>query len=182
MVQIIKAYADIALLRRGPEDLPPSTLLFALTVAAYSFISLLYTLLEDVPSVGVGRLVVDVIYVIACYGGLLLAARRRERLLQTTTAIFGAGCIVMVVALPLILWLVNLDRQESLTGGDDGVASPLLVVAGLAWLGLQLWSISIAGHILRRALEWPYYAALGVAAAAYVGNYAVVVSLFPFDG
>jgi hypothetical protein len=76
-----------------------------------------------------------------------------------------------MLALPLSAWL----RWEEAAGG---------AAAGYPAVGIYLivlWSISVTGHIARRALEIPYAGGLVLGVVYFVANLAAFAYLFPTE-
>ena len=96
MLPLVKAFLDIALLRRGPQDLPASPLLLYLALAAVlvSYV-LAISPLHLLPQ-SLMRAVVDIGFIAAFVYLLLSVAGRRVRFAQTITALFGAGAVLGV--------------------------------------------------------------------------------------
>src|SRR6516164_2180970 len=106
MSEFIRLYTQIALLRRGPQDLPASRLLLALTVAGYLAIN--FTVSSLLPQGGpwLEALLVATLFT------LLWLAGRPERTLQTTSAVFGFQAVLT----PLVdscAWLVRRFSEDS---------------------------------------------------------------------
>src|SRR5215469_17570416 len=94
MTEMVQLYVQIALLRRGPQDLPVSRLLLALTVAGYVGVNALVSGLLP-PSTGwPAQLAIDVLFTLAWYAALLQLTGRSERFLQTATAVFGLRSVL----------------------------------------------------------------------------------------
>ena len=95
VIQVARLYTDIALFRRGPEDVPVSAVLLVLTIAVYVLLSLA---LSAVSRVADGNRIVlialDSFFAIAWYWVVMRLAGRPERFLQTATAIFGFQTIL----------------------------------------------------------------------------------------
>lgn len=115
MLQFLKVLLDIVLWRRGPQDLPASSLLLALSVAAYVVVSILQLALLDAgPMVWFVALVVDPLLL---GGGIWLLLRlfsRPERFLQTATAVLGTGTLFGVAL--LLLSPFGLGAESRLAG------------------------------------------------------------------
>jgi hypothetical protein len=145
LLTLARMYLDIALWRRGPQDLPAVGILLPLTALAYLLISI--GLGEALPALRVGwapQVLADAAFVALWYWALLALARRRERYLQTATALFGLQC---VLAAPSILsaWLLQRFAHDSgWLGVSYGVALVVLV-----------WTVAAVAHVLRAALERP---------------------------
>jgi hypothetical protein len=154
MRELVKLYTQIALLRRGPQDLPASALLLACTIVAYLAMNLLMNgLLPPLEPAAKGgetalrswpaQLLLDTIFTYAWYAVLLRVAGRPERTLQTTSAVFGFQ-IVLAPLLFLSSWLWPRFAQDSALGVPAAIFSTLL----------PLWIIAANSHIVKAALRW----------------------------
>jgi hypothetical protein len=168
--QLIQLFAQIALLRRGPQDLPASTLLLALTVIGYLCVNLLLSALmppvKDWP--GPAQLLVDAVFTLVWYVALLKLFGRSERILQTATAVFG----FQVVLSPLLIasaWLVLRFRQDALWQVPVVSASLLLLI----------WLIAAYSQILKAALEWSSPASVVLAILQVLTGEMLLGTLFP---
>src|SRR5262252_1238382 len=106
MSEFIRLYTQIALLRRGPQDLPASRLLLVLTVAGYLAVNFLVSSVLPPGGRWLETLLVATLFTLLWYLLLLRFAGRPERTLQTTTAVFG----FQTVLTPLVdscAWLVR---------------------------------------------------------------------------
>ena len=151
MKEVLHLFAQIALLRRGPQDLPASGLLLALTVAAYLGVNTLVSAVFPPAKNWPPQLLVDVGFVLAWYAGLLRLVGRSERTLQTTTAVFG----YQLMLAPLLITSQWLAQRVH---GDSTWEAPL------AFLGLVLlvWLIAANSRILSAALEWSITASVAL--------------------
>jgi len=144
---LLRLYVDIALYRRGPEDLPASQTVLWVTVASYFSVSFIVSvLLPPGPGEWADHLAVDVLFQVSWYWLLLRVLRRPERFLQTTSAVFGYQAIVAP------LWIASVWLLARFHG-DASAVLPL----SLLWLGIFVWLLSVNVRILRAALEWPVY-------------------------
>jgi hypothetical protein len=143
MSEFIRLYAQIALLRRGPQDLPASPLLLALTVAA--FVAVNFVLGSVLPPDNRWResLLVVTLFTLLWYAVLLRLAGRPERTLQTASAVFG----FQTVLAPLVVgcgWLIR----------RFGEGSPWQLPVICAGLLVLAWVIAANSYIVKVALEW----------------------------
>jgi hypothetical protein len=157
MWELVKLFTQIALLRRGPQDLPASMLLLALTVLAYLGMNIVMNSLLPAASVAAvgakatdpdasswpAQLLLDSAFTLVWYVGLLRVARRPERTLQTTTAVFGFQ-IVLAPLLFLSSWLWPRFMHDTTWG----------VPVALFGIVLLIWLIAANSHIVKAALEW----------------------------
>ena len=71
MQEIVRLFTQIALLRRGPQDLPASALLLGLTLAGYLGVNALVSALLPPVSDWPLQLLVDTLFMLAWYVALL---------------------------------------------------------------------------------------------------------------
>lgn len=150
-VALLRLYVDIALWRRGPQDLPAAPLLLPLTVLGYFLVYVAAEWLvgammggSAAQRTGIPLLAFDVLYVALWYWLLLRLFRRVERYGQTAAAMFGCAAL-LTPPLALAAQLVMLSDARSMAW--------LLPVAQLAFIALLVWSVMVSAHILRHALE-----------------------------
>src|SRR5687767_4391035 len=142
MMELLRLFTQIALLRRGPQDVPASAVLLALTVLGYFTVNALVSLvLPPIPGPWILHLLVEVFFMLTWYAVLLRVVKRPERFLQTATAMFG----YQLVLSPLLIassWLIQRFPQESVW------LFPVLIIA----LILAVWLIAAGGNVLKAAL------------------------------
>src|SRR5256714_13096653 len=143
MKELIQLFAQIALLRRGPQDLPASTRLLALTVSAYLGVNLVVSSVLPPVKSWPAQVLVDTLFTLAWYVALLKLLGRSERILQTATAVFGLQGLLS----PLLIasdWLM-------LRFGEDALWQVPVACAGLL---LIIWLVAASSQIVKAALEW----------------------------
>lgn len=168
MTELVKAFIDIALRRRGPGDLPDSAALLALSVAAYAVFSAAQSWMLSGTQDLVARTALDVLLAGALLGALLLATGRRHRFRQTATAVFGTGALLS----PLVIGLLALKAPAE-------ASAPLAWLVWAGSVGVIVWYMLIVGHILRAALDTGMFTAMAVAVAYLVGSAMLLTWVFP---
>jgi hypothetical protein len=170
MMQLVRLFAAICLLRAAPQDLPGSRMLLGFTLGLY----LLFAWLLAIPAYGAVRAfqvgLLDTALLVAFIQSLLFLLQRRARILQTLTAMAGSGCLLGLVALPLVLWGQPSQAEEQVSG--------LLLYA---WLLLLVWNLLVAGHILRHALSTSLGVGIGVALLYALFSMQLVAVVFPYQ-
>lgn len=137
-------YVRIALLKAGPQDLPVSRQLLPVTVVACILLSLaLGAVLPGDTDNGLFLVLFDSLLTLGWYWVVLQVARRPERFAQTSAAVFGFQ-MVMAPLFALISWLFL--RYMNDTTWQLPVSVLMLAVA--------LWTLTVAGRILRAATDW----------------------------
>jgi len=144
---ILGLFADIARLRRGPEDLPASSTLLLLTIVAYAALdALLLSITPGLPGNSIVLIAIDMAVTLAWYAMLLRIAQKPERYLQTVTAVLG----FQLVLAPILLasgWLF-LKYQADTTWQ---------LPASMVRLAVEVWALIVLSRILRSATGWPMF-------------------------
>lgn len=142
MSGLFRAFVALCLLRIGPQELPASRFLLALTLAVYAATSFALASLLVPMDRAISLVMVD----IALLGGLtalvLWIRNYMARFVQTLTALSGAGAVFGLVSFPPLLWQARLDTGPSVP-----------TLPGLLLLAVSVWSIVVIGHVLRHALS-----------------------------
>ena len=168
MQEVVRLYVQIALLRRGPQDLPASPLLLVLTVCGYLATNALVSSLLP-PSAGwAPQLGIDVAFTLVWYAALLRLAGRSERFLQTATAVFGFQGVLS----PLLIASEWLMRRF----GQDTTWQLPIAVAGLALVG---WLIAANSHVVKAALDWSSASSVALVILQIVAGQLLLFAFFP---
>lgn len=147
MRELLRLFAQIALSRKGPQDLPASWFLLVFTVLCFSAVhSAVSLLLPEVESWRL-QLIVEVIVGLVWYSVLLRSFGKPERFLQTTTAMFGYQTMLA----PLWIGAIYITQRF------PNVPS-LQFPAAVIGLAVFIWGILAGGYVLRAALELPMLA------------------------
>jgi hypothetical protein len=169
MKELIRLFTQIALLRRGPQDVPASTLLLGLTIVGYLAVNFLVsTVLPPFAGPWPEHLIVDVVFMFAWYLLLLRLVGRMERFLQTTTAVFGFQAVLspMLVASG---WLIHRFAQDSVW------QFPVTLIG----LALLIWVIVANSHVVKAALEWSMPPSVALVILQLLAGNLLVMQLFP---
>ncbi len=161
LLPVARHLLEIALLRRGPQDLPYSPTLLALAVAASTIGSVLAQGANRLPLLSLALIVA---YTAAFLHGVLQMRQLTARFLQTATAVFGTDAIITLAALPVL---------GALGGPDAGQPGSGVVLAYLALVG---WNVAVLAHILRHALDTSFGKG-ALWAIAYVAGTAFIAGI-----
>jgi hypothetical protein len=168
MMELFRAFTLIALSRMGPQDLPASPILLALTVAGYYLAN--FGLNLAMPAVDAWRLhlLVEVAFTLGWFAVLLRAFGKPERFLQTATAMFGYNLVLA----PLWIAAIWLSRRAA----DDSVLQFSAAVIGLA---MAIWMIRAGSYVLKAALELPMLACVVLTILQILAGQLVLLALTP---
>lgn len=145
------AFFDIALHRRGPEDLPASQFLLGLVLAVYLVIGLVALQLGSTISRAATLLLLDTAVYLSLVWAVLRLFGRARRYLQTATAMIGTDVLFNTIGLPLML------LEESVQAPPGELTMPRFM-----FLVLFIWSVDVGGYILSKAIEKPYIVAVAI--------------------
>jgi hypothetical protein len=168
MKELIQLFTQIALLRRGPQDLPASLLLLVISIIGYFGVNFLVSYLMPPVKGWLAHLGVDVVFTLVWYVVLLRFTGRSERTLQTTTAVFGFQAVLS----PLLIiseWLMLRFAQD---------ATWQLPVETM-WLMLVIWFVAANSHVVKAALEWSRSASVALVILQTIAGDALMFALFP---
>ena len=168
MLQLIRAWFELCLLRRTPQELPASGYLLGVSLCCYVLVSVLvssqsYTFNKALLLAGVdlGLLVIFV-------WSLLYLQSKTARISQTLSALAGSGSLMGLFALPLMLAI-----------GPGTVAEPVPAPLVSLWLLLLLWNLFVMAHIIRHALSSSFAIGFGISLLYALLSMQVITTLFP---
>ena len=167
MLQLIRAWFEICLLRRAPQDLPASSHLLGVSLCCYGLVSVLVSSQSYTFSMALLLTLVDLGLLILFAWSLLYLQNKRARLNQTLSALAGSGSLMGVIALPLLL-----------TIAPDAVTQDVPAPLQSLWLLLLLWNLFIMAHIIRHALSSSFAIGFGISLLYALLNMQVIVTLF----
>ncbi len=139
---LAKAFLDICLLRKGPQDLPRSSALLLVSAFAYACIDVLLT--AQARSIPESLLVtlLDMCFLMAVSYLILRQHRVVDRWTQTMTALFGTGVILGLFIFPLVFG-----------GGQIQYPDGLQQIILLLFLIMVVWNVAVLAHIVRNAIS-----------------------------
>lgn len=161
---LIRLFIDICLFRKGPQDIPASSLLFLLALAAYLLTGITLLGLEEDLLSAVAESLAELGMLLAFVWLLLAVNKKTPRWHKTATALLGSDVVISAPALLLVGWTLI---------APDAAGIHLLL------FGMMLWHVGVVAHILRHALSKPWTTGLLLAVAYVAGSYSLMMTLFP---
>jgi len=149
MLALFRLFFDIALLRKGPQDVPYSPFLF---IFLFSFAFAVDIVSNFIPGydgkvldfgiftryiVVANAVIITVIFILFKFYG------KTDRFLQSLTAITGVELTLKFIQLPAVFLVSN---------GATGEPSMMIALAGLFFMVIIGWYLIIYMHIFRNAL------------------------------
>ncbi len=163
-----KAFLDICLLRKGPQDLPKSSVLLYLSLILYMVFDVLLTVqarpFEDALLVSF----IDVGFLLGVIFFILKQHHYLDRWVQTITALCGTGVILGIFIFPLVYG-----------GAQNQYETWLQQIIILLFIIMVIWNIAVLAHIVRNAISTSL--GIGIAIAIlYIWMSSLLISmLFP---
>ena len=168
LLTLWSAFFDLCRLRITPQDLPHSKFLLKVTLVFYILISAAISLIHrSLPEALLSSLL-DTGLLVLLISSLLYFARYSARINQTLTAFAGANCVLGILLFIPIYWL---QFYQNDAGG----------FAILFLFCLMVWNFVISAHILRHALEIPFFIGVLLTGIISVLTFSVLSQLVPFS-
>lgn len=171
MWALILAFVDVALHRRGPQDLPRSEFLLGLVLAAYIVVSAAALVVISADQTRVQLFALELIVDLGFVYVLLRVFEKSGRFMQTATALIGTGVLLNFISLPLLQW----DELLGTPVGELNTPRMLLLL-------LLVWSFDIAGFIVSKALAKPYIVGVSIMVVYEIASMAMQDSLLSTAG
>ncbi|MGR9115803.1 MAG: hypothetical protein ACU85E_08550 [Gammaproteobacteria bacterium] len=164
MFEITTLFFDICLLKKGPQDIPPSYGLLYCLIVVYALISFLVLFTAADWQNAVLQIPVEIVLVIVFTKFMLSLVRKPERYVQTACALFGTDALISFFALPSV---------ASMTAGK------VTLLAFAVMLGFTVWHWLVIGHVFRHALSQSLSFGLGIAFLYIFAMFQILALLFP---
>ncbi|NNF40783.1 MAG: hypothetical protein HKN64_05345 [Woeseiaceae bacterium] len=151
---LVETLFDIVRLRKGPDAIPYSTVLFAIIVAMWLLAGVIMTLMMaelDARDFIIGT--VTGLAGLLCYTAIVVLAGYRARLLQAIMALLGCGALISLV---FVVGTLVLGPFLS----DNLVNFVMSLVL--------LWTVPVEGHIIASTIERHWYVGVVAAMAIFI--------------
>ncbi len=169
MQLIFKAFVDVFLLRRGPEDIPKSSILLAMVIGASIVVNFLfYAMVESEYETDLFLEFATELVKIASYVTVLLLFGLVSRIMQTITTIIACNAI-----LGLLLTAMMVVSQTVTNSGLD---------AAFLSAPIAFWLILVEGHIISRAIQLHWATGIAIAVVIFILQFVFYASFGDFPG
>jgi len=171
LLTLWSAFFDLCRLRITPQELPDSKFLLKFTLVFYTLISGAISLIHSSLPEALLSSLLDTALLVLLISSLLYFAHYSARINQTLTALAGANCVLGILLFLPVYWL---KFYQSDAGEAGGLAILLL-------LGLMVWNFVISAHILRHALEVPFFIGVLLTCIISLLTFSVLSQVVPFS-
>lgn len=165
MFEILRLFYDIALFKKGPQDVPFSPLLTRWTLLAYAAISYLMLFMSSHLFAALLEMAADIGLLMIFIRVALAWVHKSERYQQTFCALLGTDALITLAAMPATAVML-------VPSGDIAVLGLFIVIT------LMLWHWAVIGHILSHALDQTLGFGLGLALLYIMTAYQLINLLF----
>lgn len=172
MAAILRQILEVALLRRGPQDLPWSPPAVVAFTAALLALQLAFAAYHDTAAPAMlARVLVTLLILFGATLGLLRFRAMENRAAQTLLALAGTSLLFALVMMPLAMAL------RPYLGNED--PPPSMMVFALAAVFTFFWKLRVEAAIWRQALEIPVSAAYLLTLALLLAEALLLFVLVP---
>ena len=173
MRELFLILRDILAFKRGPQDLPYAPNLTVVVVAAGIVVEFVASMFSDKsPSPLLLRIVVWHLVPIGLVYLLLHARGFNGRFVQTVLARATVGFFFLLLASPLFIALADFDPQTT------QILRPGQTLVVLLFAAAAIWMLCVQAHILRHALELPFFVGVLIAILISVANVVIQMAMF----
>jgi len=154
VLPLVRTLFDIVLLRKGPDSIPRSAVLFILIVGFWLFSSL--AALALIPGFDEQDFLVGLfanLVGIVCYAAVVFASGHPPRVLQTVSAILGCGALISLAFVAEFVLFTPFFGQS---------------ISALVAQLILLWSVPVEGHIIARANDRHWYIGILIAICVFI--------------
>ena len=153
VMPLIRTLFDIVLLRKGPEDIPRSAILLLMSLGLWLLAELTsLALIDRVDDADFLNETFSLLLAVIFYSAVVVIAGHAQRVLQTITAIVGCGALLALSFTAVFVFFGQFV---------GAIALELIVYLYL------MWSVSVEGHIIARAIDRHWYIGILIALAAF---------------
>jgi hypothetical protein len=166
MRQLLRFWLDLCLLRVPPQHLPASPWLLGFSLGCYLLLSVLASTISSGFVTGMQIALLDTVMLSVFAVALLYLLSKPQRILQTLSALAGAGTMLGIPAVALSLVVVS--------GIGPGAES-----MSWLWLLLLFWNLLVTAHIIRHAMSSSLALGVAVSLLYILVSTQVMVTSFP---
>jgi hypothetical protein len=156
---LILFFVELCALRRTPQDLPASDVLLVVVGFASLLVGVLVGLVARLSlAASFGQSLAEIVLMLGVLAGALRILGLQARFIQSATALLGSSMVIGTLA------LIPLSFNPTGTQETD-----LAALGALLLLGLFVWSVVVAGHILRHTFRISLGQGAAIAVAFKIG-------------
>lgn len=171
MLQLFRYWLDLCLLRAAPQDGPASAFVLGFALTCYVMVSVLVLTVSYGMGTGAQLAFLDLLVMTVFVLVMLYLSDKTSRIVQTLSALSGAGALLGLLALPLVL-----------LSGPASTEASLPFALTLVWLLLSFWNLVVSAHIIRHALSTSLAIGVAMALLYVLISMQFATIIIPLDG
>ncbi len=141
-MKIFSRFIDLCLFRASPSDIPASQQLMKVTLVIYFILMVIVNQLDVSWNTSLLISLADILVMIIFVRILLNFRNLKVRYVQVVTALAGSGCVMTIVAFPIMWWFYQTDPDQQATS-----------IAMMMMIALLIWGLMVVAQIFRHALD-----------------------------
>jgi hypothetical protein len=159
VLPLVRTLFEIVLLRKGPDSIPRSAVLFSMILGLWLLSALVVlALIEQFDESDFLLNLFAGLVGVLCYAAVVVISGHSSRVLQTISAVLGCGALIsLAFVAEFVLFTPFLG--QSITG----------IVAQL----ILLWAVPVEGHIIARAIDRHWYVGILIAISVFVLQFVI---------
>lgn len=171
LARLVEIVVGICRFRGGPQDLPFSSRLLIALIGAAVLTDYGSGHLLGFDDTLLARSLLSMSLLLALCWTALSIRSLGNRYVQTATALVSCSMAFSLLILPLAWFFGNPQ-------GNDVTLSPVQVTIVWLGLGLLIWKVAVDAHIVRQAIDAPYWLGLMLAISWAIADYALTRAMF----
>ena len=153
MPPVVELFRDLVLLRRGPQDLPYSTSLLTMLIAACIVVQ---AVARTIPvSIGLGEsfvsTLIETVLVLAALRVALRARGLGSRFVQAATGLVGCDLIFALINIPVALAFGKFPIEAGRLVPEQVTPTQMMMFPLIFALGI--WQLAATANVLRHSLN-----------------------------
>jgi len=159
VLPLVRTLFEIVLLRKGPDSIPRSAVLFSMILGLWLLSALVVlALIEQFDESDFLLSLFAGLVGVLCYAAVVVISGHSSRVLQTISAVLGCGALISLAFVAEFVLFTHFLGQ-SITG----------IVAQL----ILLWAVPVEGHIIARAIDRHWYVGILIAISVFVLQFVI---------
>ncbi|MEZ5460895.1 hypothetical protein [Dokdonella sp.] len=169
--RVVEIVVGLCRFRGGPQDLPYSGALLIALLGASVMLDYGSGSLLGYDDTLLARSLLSISLLMALCWTALSIRGLANRFVQTATALVSCSMAFSLLILPLAWFFGNPQ-------GEDVILTPAQVL--IVWLGLGVlfWKVAVDAHVVRHAIDAPYWLGLLLAVSWAIADFALSRALF----
>ena len=167
---LLRIFVDLCLIKRGPKDVPDSTVLLKIVFFIY-FLSGTMLLSSSIElSEAIIQSFIETVLVGLFIYLLVSFFQVKNRFNQAITAVYGSGALMTLLSVPYVFWMDGLVKNQGSIG-----------VVGLIVFFIVVWGFIVMANIIRETIQKSFSVSLLLTFSYLYLSYQVINIVYPVE-